>query len=119
MEVVKEYNTVAGRNHKRISEEFGSVHKLYKKIFDLYREDAQLYYESSLLNARMKQIQNELFEIEDKLNAIGINGIEIMGGIMKDEEESARQKNDEEEKMNKIMVEINKHLMIPEVASNR
>lgn len=62
--------------------EFGSVAGLYKKVFDLNQEEYRLTGSNS---PRLKVIENELFDIEDKLEGFGVtDGRDITSDIAAD-----------------------------------
>jgi len=71
-----------------IDDEFGSLENLYKKIFELHEEDFKLYKSKTYgYLARLEQIRNDLYEIEDRLNEMGIDGFNIVSTISNDQEE--------------------------------
>ena len=53
----------------KILSEFGGIEKLYQNVFDLNAESYRL---TGSKNPRLDEIQNELFDIEDKLEEFGI-----------------------------------------------
>ena len=68
-----------------ISEKFGSIGQLYKRVFDLENENYRLHI-SKLVGKEVRQaeIRNELSEIEMDLDEIGINGDDILLDISND-----------------------------------
>ena len=67
---------------EKIKQEFGSEFELYQKVFDLNKEQHQLTGSGS---PRLSDIENELFDIEDKLEEMRIvDGRDITSDIASD-----------------------------------
>jgi hypothetical protein len=93
METLKLLKGLPKEKKKMIVDEFDSAEKLYQKIFDLHEEDYKLYKAKSFgYLSRLEEIRNKLYEIEDRLNEMGIDGFSIVTNISKDQEESMTSK---------------------------
>ena len=57
---------------EKIIAEFGSIQDLYKKIFDLYQRQHSLYKIKPLDNQKVANIDNEIYDIEEKLEELGV-----------------------------------------------
>jgi hypothetical protein len=67
---------------EKISEEYGTVFRLYRKIFDLNNEQYKLMGSGS---PRLEEIKNELLDIEDSLEEYGVeDGRDITTEIASD-----------------------------------
>lgn len=53
----------------KINKEFGSIQNLYQKVFDLNAEEYTL---TGSKSPRLKQIQQEIYDIEDRLEDFGL-----------------------------------------------
>lgn len=68
-----------------IATQFGGIGQLYRRVFDLYSEDYQLYAtKPNGYQDRQKEIEKELFAIQDQLDEIGFDGHEITTDISSD-----------------------------------
>jgi len=66
----------------QIKRDFGSIAELYKKVFDLNKEEHGLILSKS---PRLIEIRNELYDIEEKLESYGIlDGSDITSEIASD-----------------------------------
>lgn len=69
----------------KISNEFGSVAKLYIKVYDFEKENYYLHkYKPASYKIRQGEIENTFYEIEDKLEKAGLDGNEIVTSIATD-----------------------------------
>lgn len=67
---------------QQIVNDFGSIGHLYRKVFDLNQEELKL---TGSKSPRLKEIENELFDIEDMLESYGdIDGRDITSEIASD-----------------------------------
>jgi hypothetical protein len=67
---------------EQIINDFGSVGNLYRKVFDLNQEEYKLTGNNS---PRIAEIQNELYDIEEKLESYGVtDGRDITTDISSD-----------------------------------
>jgi hypothetical protein len=70
---------------EKIIVEFGSIQNLYKKIFDLYQRQHSLYRIKPIDNQAVANIDNEIYEIEEKLEELGVeDGSDITSEISSD-----------------------------------
>ena len=70
---------------EKIIAEFGSIQDLYKKIFDLYQRQHSLYKIKPLDNQKVANIDNEIYDIEEKLEELGVeDGSDITSEISSD-----------------------------------
>jgi hypothetical protein len=77
-----------------IANKFGSIDKLYRKIFELNHEDYLLHTKKpNGYKTRQSEIESELFDIEDGLDEIGVDGHDITTEVSSDHGEIIVSKN--------------------------
>ena len=82
MEGLKRLLSLPDNIKLEIINNFGSIGQLYQKVFDLNQEEYRLTGSNS---PRLKEIQTELFDIEDKLESFGItDGGDVTSEIASD-----------------------------------
>ena len=101
MNSLKELKNLPQEVQNKIADQFGSVEKLFKKVFDLHAE-------SHYLNKtrpknylpRIIEIRDELYRVEDILDSFGLVGYKIITRISDDLAENEISKLVEELKVN-------------------
>jgi hypothetical protein len=85
MDSLKELKKLPEPALQKITEEYGSTDKLFKKIFDLHAESHYLN-KSKPKNylPRIIEIRDELYKVEDKLDSFGLVGYKIITSISDD-----------------------------------
>lgn len=82
MEGLKRLLSLPENIKQQIDGEYGSIGQLYQNVFNLNQEECQLTGSNS---PRLKQIENELLDIEDKLEEFGVtDGRDITSEIASD-----------------------------------
>lgn len=72
----------------KIIAEFGTIEKFYKMVFDLYAEDYKIFkVKPAGYKERQAQIKSQIYDIEDKLDAMGVDGHDITTEISNDHTE--------------------------------
>lgn len=85
MKGLKDLNDLPQEKKDSISEEFGSIGGLYKKVFDLNNEDYKLNKNKpENYKNRQNKIAEELFDIENKLEEMDICGDAVVSEISAD-----------------------------------
>ncbi|SDD70745.1 hypothetical protein SAMN05216464_102336 [Mucilaginibacter pineti] len=79
MDGLKILNSLTDDQKSAITQKFGSIGQLYKKVFDLTNQEYVLRNSN-----RQVEIQDQLFDIEDKLDEIGLDGHYIKSQISSD-----------------------------------
>src|SRR5438045_2888809 len=85
MDSLRELKSLPRNVQDQIADEFGSVEKLFKKIFDLHAESHYLNkMRPKNYLPRVIEIRDELYRVEDKLDEFGLVGYKIITRISDD-----------------------------------
>lgn len=68
-----------------ITQQFGSLEEFYKKVFELYKQDYFLHMNKpDGYKTQQEKIQNDIFDIEDSLDDMELDGHSIITEISSD-----------------------------------
>jgi hypothetical protein len=85
MEGLQILHSLPSDKKEKIEKEFGSIEELYKKVFDNYNEDYKLHRtKPSGYQEQQEKIKNALYDIEDKLDEMELDGHSIITDISSD-----------------------------------
>jgi len=69
---------------EKITAEFKSIENLYKTIFELNNQQYNLYKTKPIDKQKISEIDNKLFDIEEKLEEFGIDGRDVTVEVSND-----------------------------------
>jgi hypothetical protein len=69
---------------EKIENVYGSIEDLYQTIFKLIVEDYKSYQMMPRNEKKIVEVQNHLFDIEEKLDGFGIEGIDVIAEVRSD-----------------------------------
>jgi len=69
---------------EKITAEFKSIENLYRTIFELNNQQYNLYKTKPIDKQKISEIDNKLFDIEEKLEEFGIDGRDVTVEVSND-----------------------------------